>query len=102
MVEGLRRLGHDVLTSLQAGRANQSIPDHQVLAFAIAEKRAVLTFNRRHFARLHQQSAAHAGVVSCTVDADYKALARRIDQAVSGKELDGQFIKIYRQVRQRE
>ncbi|HEX4123893.1 MAG TPA: DUF5615 family PIN-like protein [Tepidisphaeraceae bacterium] len=85
VVEELRRLGHDVLTSLQAGRANQSIPDHQVLAFAIAEKRAVLTFYRRHFARLYAQSAAHASIVSCTVDADYNALARRIDQAVTGR-----------------
>jgi hypothetical protein len=30
--EELRRLGHDVLTSYEAGQANQKIPDDQVLA----------------------------------------------------------------------
>ena len=33
-VEQLRSLGYDVLTSLEAGRANQRIPDEQVLEFA--------------------------------------------------------------------
>lgn len=32
VVEELRRLGHDVLTSYEAGQANQKIPDDQVLA----------------------------------------------------------------------
>jgi hypothetical protein len=32
--EELRRLGHDVLTSYEAGQANQKIPDDQVLAYA--------------------------------------------------------------------
>jgi hypothetical protein len=32
--EKLRRLGHDVLTSYEAGQANQKIPDDQVLAYA--------------------------------------------------------------------
>jgi hypothetical protein len=43
VVEELRRLGHDVLTSLDAGKAGQAIPDDEVLAFAIAEGRALLT-----------------------------------------------------------
>lgn len=30
----LRELGHDVLTALEAGNANQSIPDENVLEFA--------------------------------------------------------------------
>jgi len=49
VVEYLRKLGFDVLTALEAGRANQRIPDEEVLAFAIAENRAVLTFNRKDF-----------------------------------------------------
>jgi hypothetical protein len=32
VVEELRRHGHDVLTSYEAGQANQKIPDDQVLA----------------------------------------------------------------------
>ncbi len=42
VVEELRRLGHDVRTVQEAGRANQSIPDAQVLADASAGQRAVL------------------------------------------------------------
>jgi len=37
MVIELRKLGHDVLTSYEAGQANQGIPDIEVLAFAIRE-----------------------------------------------------------------
>ena len=33
-VETLRRLGHDVLTALDAGQANRAIADDEVLEFA--------------------------------------------------------------------
>ena len=33
-VRELRRLGHDVLTSLESGNANRSVPDEAVLGFA--------------------------------------------------------------------
>lgn len=49
VVQALRRLGHDVLTSLDAGNAGRAVPDDEVLAFAVAGGRAVLTLNRRHF-----------------------------------------------------
>jgi hypothetical protein len=39
VVTELRRLGHDVLTSLEAGNANASAPDAEVLAFASAGRR---------------------------------------------------------------
>jgi hypothetical protein len=53
-VEELRRLGHDVLTSYESGRAGQAVPDEDVLAFAVAEARILITLNRKHFVRLHQ------------------------------------------------
>jgi Domain of unknown function (DUF5615) len=34
-----RNLGHDVLTSLDAGRANASVPNSEVLEFAVADGR---------------------------------------------------------------
>ena len=34
----LRRLGHDVLTTLEAGNANAAVPDDEVLAFAQARR----------------------------------------------------------------
>jgi hypothetical protein len=63
VVERLRDLGHDVLTVLEAGSAGQSIPDEEVLALAVGEQRCVLTFNRRHFIRLHRGNPTHAGIV---------------------------------------
>ena len=50
----LRRLGNDVLTSREAGKANAAVPDPEVLKFAASEGRILLTHNRRHFLRLHQ------------------------------------------------
>ncbi len=35
VVVELRRLGHDVLTVQEAGKANQEIPDDEVLAFQL-------------------------------------------------------------------
>ncbi len=83
VVDELRRMGYDVLTALEAGQANRGVPDPDVLAFAIRAGRAVLTLNRRHFARLHQQVTPHCGIVVCTPDRDVAALARRIHQAVA-------------------
>ena len=62
VVKELRKLGHDVLTAYEAGRANQRIPDHEVLDFAISKGRAVLTFNRRDFKRLHRIVRRREGI----------------------------------------
>ena len=43
VVAELRQLGHDVLTSLDAGRANESVPDSEVLAFAAEANRILLS-----------------------------------------------------------
>lgn len=98
VVAELRSMGHDVLTAQQAGQANQAIPDPLVLAFATAQGRAVLTFNRRHFIRLHQRtlsSGSHTGIIVCTTDSDVAALARRIDQAIAAlPSLVNQLIRI--------
>jgi hypothetical protein len=47
-VEELRRLGHEVLTAREAGEGGEGKTDEEVLAFAVAQNRAVVTFNRRH------------------------------------------------------
>lgn len=49
VVEELRRLGHDVITALEDGRANQSITDQDLLARATEISRAILTLNRLDF-----------------------------------------------------
>jgi hypothetical protein len=92
VVERLRVLGHNVLTVQEAGQ--QGGTDLQVLAYATAAGRAVLTFNRRHFIRLHSQVTSHAGIIVCTDD-DADALTGRIHQAVTAcPKLDNQLIRV--------
>ena len=82
VVDALKQLGHDVLTTHEAGLAGQAMPDEDVLAFAIADKRTLLTFNRKHFIRLHQEKPDHFGIIVCTFDLDFVALAHRIHEAL--------------------
>ena len=82
-VEALRRLGHDVLTAQEAGQTGVGIPDEDVLAFAHADGRAVLTHNRKHFRNLHKAGIPHHGIVLCTEDPDFDSLAARVDRALS-------------------
>jgi hypothetical protein len=97
VVEELRRLGHDVLTVLESGNAGQSWPDKNVLEFATAENRILLTMNRRHFRRLHATNHAHAGMVLCTVDLDFSNQAQRIDAEISNaKECRGKLLVVNR------
>lgn len=49
----LRGRGFEVLTTEQAG--NDTASDEAQLAFATAQNRAILTFNIRDFAPLHEQ-----------------------------------------------
>ncbi len=86
VVEELRRLGHDVLTIQETGQAGQSVPDEKVLAFACAEKRMLLTINRKHFVRLDNQKRDHCGIIACTLDPDFVALAYRIHSAIQEHE----------------
>ncbi len=98
VVETLRSLRHDVLTSLEAGNANQSISDMDVLAYAIHESRILLTLNRKHFIRLHRETEGnHFGIIICTLDYDFPGQAQRIDEEISRLELTtGAIIRINR------
>ena len=97
VVELLRALGHHVLTVQEAGRANQKIPDPDVLAFASSEKRAVITENRKDFFRLHRKQPDRAGIIACTNDRNWEALANRINAAITAEEsLQGKLIRVVR------
>ncbi|MCL1492080.1 MAG: DUF5615 family PIN-like protein [Pseudanabaena sp. Salubria-1] len=65
VVKILRTLGHDVLTVQEANKAEQKIPDNEVLSYAISLNRAVLTLNRHDFIRLHKQNTQHQGIIIC-------------------------------------
>lgn len=93
-----RNLGHDVLTCQEAGKANQNISDEDVVTFATTLDRIVLTVNCRDFIKIHRQFYAHAGIIACTEDLQFEALALRIHEAVSNHEgaLTNQLIRIYK------
>ncbi len=97
VVEELRRLGHDVLTTLDAGNAGKALPDEAVLAMAVAEKRILITLDRKHFIRLHSLSRIHYGIIVCTVDPAFTAQAHRIHEALeSSGPLEGKLIRVNR------
>lgn len=87
-----------VITSLDAGKANSAVPDAEVLAFAVAEGRILLTHNRRHFLRLHRRrNEDHAGIVLCTFDPDFCRQAQRIHAAVSSDpEMTNKLVRVNR------
>lgn len=97
MVEELRRLGHDVLTIQETGKANQEYPDDDVLNLAIAENRTVLTINRKDFRGLHRKVPNHKGIIICTADNDFIGQAQRIHETIEVHEhMDGQLIRVNR------
>jgi predicted nuclease of predicted toxin-antitoxin system len=85
VVESLRRLGYDVTTLLDAGLAEQGLPDESVLALAHSQGRALLTINRRDFIHLHNRPTPHAGIIACTQDRDFPGQAARIHAAIGGQ-----------------
>ncbi len=97
VVEALRELGHNLLTTYESGKAGQAIPDEEVLAFAIGESRIVLTLNRRHFIRLHQTTPNHSDIIVCTYDPDFEALADRLHKALEAyADWGGRLIRVNR------
>ncbi len=71
MVDLLRSCGYDVLTSYEAGQANQKIPDDEVLMYAINAGRVIITENRQDFINLHSTTSNHPGIIICKADRDY-------------------------------
>ncbi|MCX6044937.1 MAG: DUF5615 family PIN-like protein [Chloroflexi bacterium] len=97
VVDELRRLGHDVLTTKESGKANQKIPDELVLAFASTDQRAVLTINRKDFIREHNSTPEHEGIIICTTDLDFVGQANRIHKAIAAYDsLTGKLIRVNR------
>lgn len=104
VIKKLREKGYDILTALEAGNANQGIPDEDVLAFAIQENRAVITLNYNDFKNLHKRDNNHRGIVICISTRrkeDRDNFANRIDIALRDKEsLEGELIRVNRASKQ--
>lgn len=96
-VEALRRLGHDVVTVEDVGRAGQGWPDADLLEFARVQNRVVVTLNRRDFLQLHRRQPDHAGMILCTSDLDFDGQGKRIADALSANpDLKGLAIRVNR------
>lgn len=65
IAEELRRAGHDVVAAAEVGLRQQ--PDGAIMAWAVAEDRAVVTANYDDFRALHRlylnRGERHAGIV---------------------------------------
>jgi hypothetical protein len=97
VVVELRGIGDDVVTMRECGQSGRAVPDEEVLEQAISSGRALLTLNRRHFVRLHHEHPNHRGIIVCTFDPDFSALARRVhDAACSRDDLSGQLLRVNR------
>jgi predicted nuclease of predicted toxin-antitoxin system len=93
----LRDKGYDILTVQEAGKANQAIPDNEVLIFATSQNRAVITQNRRDFIWLHNQGLNHAGIVVCSKNLDWDGFATEIDLVLANRDLIvGELVRVTR------
>ncbi len=99
LVQELRRFGYDVLTSSEAGQANQSISDEDVLNFAHEKQRVVITLNREDFISLHRQGKKHSGIFICKEDRNYKGQAEKNHEFIvsNTRPLMGRLIRIKKQ-----
>jgi Domain of unknown function (DUF5615) len=99
LVEELRKFGYDILTSYDAGQANQSISDENVLKFGHERDRTIITLNREDFISLHKQGYKHSGILICKDDRDYIGQAEKLrDFIISNTQpLAGRLIRIKKQ-----
>jgi hypothetical protein len=88
LVEAVRHLGYDVLTSYEAQQANQRIPDDEVLRYATINHRCVLTFNRGDFLVLHRSQVEHCGIIACREERGYSDQVRVLHEYLEAENRD--------------
>lgn len=97
LVNELRKFSYDILTSYDAGKANQKISDFCVLEDATANGRCVITFNRDDFIKLHLSEIKHKGIIICKEDRDHGGQASIIHNYLNvQKTLDNRLIRIFK------
>ena len=98
MVNILRDLGHEVITSHDADQANQGIPDNEVLSYATQNNLVVITFNRDDFIKLHNKNIQHCGIVICKTDRDYQGQMDYLNMYLQDQDsLSDRLIRIKKQ-----
>jgi Domain of unknown function (DUF5615) len=94
----LSLLGHDGLTSDEAGQANQKISDLAVVSFATQNNRIVITLNRDDFVRLHRSGIEHRGMIVCKDDRDSEGQTQAIQTClIKYLDLSDRLIRIKKQ-----
>lgn len=98
VVSMLRQHGYDILTLQDLNKAGLAVPDDEVLALSTSLGRCLLTQNRKDFIKLHELQPLHAGILICTVDNHFAALADRIASCLMLHEdsVTGQLLRVYR------
>ena len=99
MVNLLRAAGHDVLTSYEAGQANQRIPDNQVLHYATSIHRILITENRQDFIDLHGVTLDHPGIIIFKSDRDYIGKIKAMSDflTIDSQPLENRLLRIKKQ-----
>jgi predicted nuclease of predicted toxin-antitoxin system len=99
LVEAIRSLGYDVLTSYEAQQANQGIPDDEVLRYATINNRCVLTFNRGDFLVLHRNQINHCGIIACREERDYSVQVQVLHEFLEpgNQDLKNRLLRLQKQ-----
>jgi predicted nuclease of predicted toxin-antitoxin system len=99
LVEAIRSLGYDVLTSYEAQQANQGIPDDEVLRYATINNRCVLTFNRGDFLVLHRNQINHCGIIACREERNYSVQVQVLHEFLESgnQDLKNRLLRLQKQ-----
>jgi hypothetical protein len=82
LINALRNLGYNVLTSREAKRDNQKILDDLQLQFAKDQNRVLITYNRKDFLKLHREGQSHQGIICCRENIKDYEYAQWIDDKI--------------------
>ncbi|NJL61286.1 MAG: DUF5615 family PIN-like protein [Methylacidiphilales bacterium] len=100
MVNLLRAEGYDVLTSYEAGQANQGISDDLVLQYATTASRILITENRQDFIDLHHTVPNHGGIIIFKHDRDYVGKIKAIIDFLNEEDcrsLENRLLRVMKQ-----
>ncbi len=95
LTEALRDGGADVLTVADISLDNQKTSDEDILSAANELGRAVVTFNRKDFRKLHGLGLPHSGIIVCKRNTPFPLLTQLIlALALSEEPLEGNLYSI--------
>ena len=95
IVQGLQDYGVDIITTTDAQLDNRNTSDPEILTYATRVGRAVITFDRGDYKKLHQQSDAHAGIILLKQNMPLPMLIEKVAAlALSQSDLKGKVHRV--------